>query len=570
MFTALPESSQALVEMPWAEVEPWFDELAGAPLTVSTAPSWLAHWSRLSELLHEALVTLDIACTQDTSDLARAEKKQHYLEAVFGPAESREQQLTERLLDSGIEPQGFGVPLRSLRAEAARFREANLAPLRDEQALTDEYLRISTAQTVAWDGEQVNSVRLRLALMDPDRRRREAAWHLLTRRQLEDRTALETLWRRGLRLRQSIAREAGYDSYRAYRWDQLFRFDYSPDDCRRFHAAVEEVVVPASRRIWAARRHRLGVESIRPWDMHADPEGAAAPRSLSDIGDVLARCTAAFRLIDPRLRDQFALMVREGLCDLEDRPFKATIGYHQALEARKRPFIFGQVYTVQDVVSTVFHEAGHAFHAFEMAPLPYCWQRRDTFLPLEFAEVASTTMELLGSMYLHRSGLCTPAEEAAVRAQHLDRFVTQLFPLTARGDAFQQWVYDDVERASDLDACDQCWIDLSARFLPDLDWRGMEAEQRAEWLQVRHFFGWPFYYIEYALAALGAWQIVANYLTDPGHAVDRFRSALALGATRSIPDLFAEAGTVFGFDASLMARVLDVINRMKAGLQIEH
>jgi oligoendopeptidase F len=259
-------------------------------------------------------------------------------------------------------------------------------------------------------------------------------------------------------------------------------------------------------------------------------------------------------------------MVREGLCDLEDRPFKAAIGYHQALEARKRPFIFGQVYTIQDVVSTVFHEAGHAFHAFEMARLPYCWQRRDVFLPLEFAEVASTTMELLGSMYLHRCGLCTPAEEANLRAQHLDRFVTQLFLLTARGDAFQQWVYDDVERASDLDACDQCWIELSARYLPDIDWTGLEVEQRAEWLQVRHFFGWPFYYIEYALAALGAWQIVENYLADPGPAVDQFRGALALGATRSIPELFSEAGTVFGFDARLVGRVLDIINRVRAGL----
>ncbi len=555
MTIPLPLSSEAFEQMSWPEIKPWYDELTATPLTPETMTFWLTRWSRLSELVDETMARLEIACTQNTADEEARERKQRFLNEIYLPMQSSDQQLKQQLLESSLEPSGFSIPLRNLHTEAALFREANLPLLNEEETLTSDYLQVNGAQLVTWEGREVSVASLRRVLFDPERPRREQAWRRMTERQLADRERLHELWVQGIDVRQHIAHHAGFDTYRDYRWHQLLRFDYTPADCQQFHEAVEQVIVPVASTIWEKRRKMLNVETLRPWDTWVDPQGSAPPRQFSDIPVLLQHCTTLFGYIDPHLQSYFATMVAEGLCDLEDRPHKANMGYNRHLEARRRPFIFGQTKSMWDVV-TIFHEAGHAFQVFEMGHLPYIQQRQANALPLEFAEVASTTMELIGAMYLHQAGLCTWAEETRLRIQHFERFVTQLFPLAVRGDAFQHWVYENPGQAKDLEACDQKWEELSLRYVPDVDWSGLDAQKRSEWQQVRHFYGWPFYYIEYAFAALGALQIWNNYLRDPYTSLQRYRYALSLGATRTIPELFEAAGVQFAFDAAILQGVL--------------
>lgn len=106
-------------------------------------------------------------------------------------------------------------------------------------------------------------------------------------------------------------------------------------------------------------------------------------------------------------------------------------------------------------------------------------------------------------------------------------------PVSARIDAFQHWVYDHPQQAMDPRACDHTWAELSRRFLPWVDWSGLDEALRTGWQQVQHIYCFPFYYIEYAIAALGALQIWNNYRQDPRTALQQYRSALALGATKT-------------------------------------
>lgn len=555
MSIPLPLTSEAFEQMSWPEMKPWYEELTATALTPETVPFWLTQWSRLSELVDETVARLEIACTQNTADQEARERKQRFLNDIVLPVQPYEQQLKQHLLESSLCPEGFAIPLRNLRTEAALFREANLPLLNEEEKLRSDYLQMHGAQMVTWEGKEVSVPSLRRVLFDPDRQRREQAWHRMNERQHADRERLHELWVQGLDVRQRIAHHAGFATYRDYRWQQLLRFDYTPADCQQFHEAVEQVVVPVASTIWEKRRKMLEVETLRPWDTWVDPQGSAPPRHFSEIPMLLHQCTMLFGSIDPHLQSYFTTMLQEGLCDLEDRPQKANMGYNRHLEARRRPFIFGQTKSLWDVV-TIFHEAGHAFQVFEMRHLPYLHQRQANALPLEFAEVASTTIELIGTMYLHQAELCTQAEETRLRMQHLERFVTQLFPLAVRGDAFQHWVYENPERAKDLEACDQKWEELSRRYVPNIDWSGLEAQRRSEWQQVRHFYGWPFYYIEYAFAALGALQIWNHYVRDPHLALHQYRYALSLGATRTVPELFEAAGVQFAFDAATLQGML--------------
>jgi oligoendopeptidase F len=467
--------------------------------------------------------------------------------------------LKEQILASGLEPEGFAIPLRKLRAEAEIFTEANLALLNEEKRLYETYTQIGGAQTVEWEGKEIPVSSLGPVYREKDRGRREKAWRLGQGRRLADRSAINDIWSQLMQKRQQTAQNAGYASFRDYRWQQMFRFDYTPEDCKTFHQAVEQVVVPAARRINEKRRQRLGVETLRYWDLLIDPLGDGKPRLVHDVPALLKQSAGVMGHADPQLRSYFEEMIEKELLDLEERPNKAYGGYNLALEVKRLPFIFGKVLTFDSGTNLIFHEAGHAFHVFEMRGLPYVHQHKESFLSMEFAEVASTSMEFIGAHHLVDGGLCDPAEAARLRILHLEGFITSLFTGVAHGDAFQHWAYENPELAQNPELVDQKWAELEEKFQPGIDWSGLEAVHCTGWQRILHFFEIPFYYIEYAFAAIGALQIWQNYLRDPKQAIQQYRYALSLGASKPLPELFAAAGAKFAFDADTLKGLVDLM-----------
>ncbi|MBO0780375.1 MAG: peptidase M3, partial [Ktedonobacteraceae bacterium] len=347
MYTVLPQTSEAFEALSWAEIEPWYTELTATTLSEETLQPWMLQWSHLSELVDETLRWLEIICTQKTDDQERARRRQRFLDEIYTHVQTFDQRIVQQLLASGLEPEGFAIPLRNLRAEAEIFREANLPLLNEEKLLGVEYGNICGAQTVTWEGKEVSVTSLSPVLADPDRALREHAWRTMHERRIADRERFNETWVKLMRLRLQITRNAGYESYRDYRWRQMLRFDYTPDDCKAFHEAVEQVFVPAASRLGEKRRQQLQIETIRPWDTTVDPSTTEPPRLVSDVPALLEQCAGLFHQVDPQLGSYFETMIREQLLDLEERPFKAHGGYNLPLEVRKRPFIFGRVNSVR-------------------------------------------------------------------------------------------------------------------------------------------------------------------------------------------------------------------------------
>ena len=366
-----------------------------------------------------------------------------------------EQKVKQKLLESGLEPSSFEVPLRKLRTDAALYRETNVPLLAQERKLSLAYDTISGARTVSWEGREIPLVQLSAMLQVNDRSRRELAWHTTQKRILEDTEELAPLWRDLVRTRQAIATNAGYATYRDYRWQQLYRFDYTPKDAKAFGEAIALVVVPAAGRIAERRRRRLGVDSLRPWDTACDPDGLPALRPYTTLAELQDGVGRIFQQISPRFAGYFDSMRQEGLLDLESREHKAAGGYQIELAAIRKPFIFTNAVGTQRDVETLLHEGGHAFHAFETAGLPYMQQRSEQMVPAEFAEVASMAMEFLGSPYLsgEKGGFYSEADAARARISHLESAI-RLFPLIAMIDGLQHWIYEHPDEATDLAACD--------------------------------------------------------------------------------------------------------------------
>ncbi|MEA4909908.1 MAG: M3 family oligoendopeptidase [Anaerolineaceae bacterium] len=564
MRNELPGTTAELLQADWSTFEPEYRDLAAQTLAAENVAGWLSRWSRASELVAELYNRLYVATTVNTADAEAEKRYQHFTEQIYPQASEADQGLKEKLIASGLCPPGFEIPLRNYRAEADLYRAENLPLISEEFQLSNEYFKITGAQTVTWEGKETTLQQLNPVAEDPDRQRREAAWRLSIERQLADREALNALWQKLLDLRLRMAANTGRD-YRAFRTQQLLRFDYTPADCHKFHQAIEETVVPAAQRIYERRRRLLGVDRLRPWDVSVDPYGRPALHPFQDVAGLKRGVSAIFHHVDPVLGGYFDSMVSEELLDLDNRKNKGPGGYCNGFDAVRKPFIFMNAVGTHDDVQTLLHEGGHAFHVFESAHLPYHAQLS---VPMEFAEVASMGMELLAGPYLAHDygGFYTPQEAARARASHLEGILL-FWPYMAVVDAFQHWVYENPSQAMQPNACDAAWGDLWGRFMPGVDWSGFEDAMLTGWHRNLHIFEVPFYYVEYGLAQLGAVQVWRNALEDQAGAVARYRPALSLGGTVTLPQLYAAAGARLAFDAPMLWDAVQLLEEKMAGFE---
>ncbi len=406
MLRNLPDTPESLIAWTWPEIEPHYQELESCSITAENVDAWLADWSSLGECIEEMHARLAVATSINTADEAAEQRMHSFLDGIFRNVMTAEQRLKQKLLASRLEPQGFEIPLRNMRAEADLFRAANLPLLAEQQKLAIRYDKIYGAQTVPWEGQEVTLTRLALNFQQPDRERREKAWKLKAGRQLADVEAINELWVKFMDVRARIAQNANKSSYREYAWQQKLRFDYTPEDCKSFAAAIEQVVVPAATRIYEKRKEELGLKSLRPWDLvdgwfnrPALPADAPRLKPFTSIDELKQGVSAIFHKVDPVLGGYFDILLAEGLTDLANRKNKAPGAYCTSFTSIRKPFIFVNAVGMHDDVMTTLHESGHAFHVFETAGIPYLQQLA---VPMEFSEVASMGMELLASPYLTR------------------------------------------------------------------------------------------------------------------------------------------------------------------------
>lgn len=556
----------------WAQVQPLFDALADRALaTVEDALQWLADYSELMSVVREYGSKTNIAKACDTESAEVDKAFLHWVEALEPKLESVNDVLRRKLLDSGLAERlpadRFGVMVRDWRAGVELFREANVALQTRLTKLASDYDKHLGGLTAEFRGEELALPQLAKYQEDADRAVREEAWRLDAAQRLTVRDAVDAIYTEQVGLRHRMAENAGLGSYTDWAWRDSRRFDYTREHCETFWDAIAAVCVPRVKALNEKRRTALGVETLRPWDAGCDAAGRAplTPFASDDAQGLVDGCATIFEQIDPALADDFRTMEMGRNLDLVSRKGKRGGGFQSSLAERREPFIFMNAAGRQIDVRVMLHEAGHAFH--------YMWASRtqnNLFTqrpPIEYAEVASMSMELFGLQYF---GTFYPGDEdASRRAQHeLLEGIVRFFPWMAVIDSFQHWVYAHPTHSAEERTA--AWRGITDNFGTrhggaGVDWTGLDDELDSYWQRQIHLPHYPFYYVEYGIAQLGALQLWRRYRDDPKQALADYRQALSLGGTRPLPELFAAAGIRFDFSRdTLEPLIADVADAMAA------
>ena len=542
----------------WSAIAPLFDRLDAAIAKAAAAVElehWLLDWAELSAALDEESGRRYIAmsCHTDNADAEKAYL--HYVEQIDPQLKPRQFALQQAFVNhphrAALPRPRFTVFDRDTALQVELFRPENVPLETEDTKVGQHYQKLSGSLTVQFRGEEKTLVQMGRYLEETDRATREAAWQLVAERRLKEAATFDQQFDELVKLRGQIATNAGFSNYRDYAFRRLGRFDYTPADCERFHNAVEKEVVPLLRELQAERKRKLGVVALRPWDLSVDPLNRPPLKPFADVDEMVFRSQLIFNRVDGELADGFQQMQDLKLLDLDNRKGKAPGGYQSTLAEARVPFIFMNAVGLQRDVETILHEAGHAFHALAT-------REEDLYAyrgaPIEFCEVASMSMELLGNEFIEE--FYNAADSARARRTHLEGIVGVLAWI-ATVDAFQHWIYTHPGHThAERDAA---WVELHQRFNGDVDWSGFDAARAKMWHRQLHIFLYPFYYIEYGIAQLGALQVWVNSKKDRAKALSDYKRALALGNSRPLPELFAAAGCKFEFSEATVRPLTNMI-----------
>ncbi len=543
----------------WASLEPYFIELSDRPLEDAAAlEKWLKDLSELEAFISEDACWRQIKMTCDTTDKSLEEAFNFFCMEIQPKMQPYADALNKKLMacpfTKALDKDTYFTYLRSVQKSIDLFRTENIAIQAELSVMQQQYGAIAGKMTITHEGQEYTLQQAAQFLESEDRSIRESVYRKIQERRLEDKIAMHDLFSSLIQKRHQVAINAGFENYRDYKFVELGRFDYTKEDCFQFHEAVKLHVLPLIDKIYARKKQKLGLEVLKPWDTEAEPAGTKPLRPFTDGKDLYEKSVACFEQLHPFFADCLKKMNSLKHFDLESRKGKAPGGYNCPLAESGAPFIFMNAAGQMSDVTTMVHEGGHAIHSFLSHNLSLSAFKE---YPMEIAEVASMSMELF-SMDHWQSFFDNEADLNRAKEHQLERTIT-IFPWIAIIDKFQHWVYEHPTHT--IEERTNTWTSILKEFSTgSIDYSGLDEFRAIGWQRQLHLFEVPFYYIEYGIAQLGAIGMWMQYQKNPTVALENYMNALALGGTKTLPELYKTAGIEFNFSPSYVKKLMDFTN----------
>lgn len=516
--------------------------------------NWLKEQSKVIWDIEEQLRSHYIAFQCNTDDEEIKDTFEHDQQFVKPLLKRYQNLLDNKYLESPfrmeLDSNVYGLLDTKIKNAQKLFCEENIELEIKEDKLVTEYFEITGGLSGIWDGEEKTITELQSYLQDSNRDTRKKAKTIISEQFLSVEKELQNILNQLIEIRHQKAKNIQLENYRDYMFKKYERFDYSAIDCYELAESIRKYVVPLKDKILLEKKDKLQLDTLRPWDVSAVTPDQKVLKPIANENDLIEKSTHIFNKLDVEFSALLTRMYKHNCLDLTSRKGKAAGGFCEYLPASQLSYIFMNLNYTQDDIVTFIHEMGHSIHNELIKPLKL---RQYIEIPAETAELASMTMELFSLNYWDT--FYTDKKDLKQAKINFFKDVISYLPIMLIVDQFQHWLYENPSHTSK--ERNEKYLQLQKHYQSSvIHIDGYENWIATSWLPALHIFEVPFYYIEYAIAQLGALQMYKQYKEDPKQALENYKKALSLGSSQSIKEVYDAAGIRFDFSGETIKELM--------------
>ena len=422
--------------------------------------------------------------------------------------------------------------------------------MKKENNITNEYRSLLAGAEIKYKDKTLNLAGLSPYMQDTNRKTRKEVYELMDDFFKKNEKELDEIFEKLVKIRNKKAQILNYDNFIPLGYLNMNRSDYGPEEVAEYRKQIVKHIVPLVKKINKKRKEILGYDEMFIYDTLYFKEGNPKPK-----GGVEFQVNQAKKMysdLSKETKEFFDIMVNEELMDLENRAGKSGGGFCTSFPSMKRPYIFANFNGTDHDVTVLTHEAGHAFQCYQSRNLPisrYLWPT------YEACEIHSMSMEFLTWDWMH---LFFKEDTDKFLFKHIAGSLAFL-PYGALVDHFQHWVYEN-PKASPRERKLE-WLKLERIYQPDKNYDNLNfLKNGGFWQKQTHIYEMPFYYIDYTLAQICAFQFWIRMQEDKESAWNDYLKLCKSGGSMSFLDLVKLANIKSPFDPKVFEEVANKIN----------
>ncbi|MFJ8244182.1 M3 family oligoendopeptidase [Peribacillus asahii] len=436
-------------------------------------------------------------------------------------------------------------------AQLKTFSPTVIPLLQKENKLSSEYSQLIASAKIEFEGEEHTLAQLQPFMESPNRELRKSASDVYYQFLASNEAKLDQIFDELVKVRHEIATKLGYKNFVELGYYRMARTDYNAEMVAKFRKQVEEVIVPLVSRLKKRQQERIGVETLKFFDENFEfKTGNATPKGNAHW--IIANGKKMYSELSAETKEFFDFMVDNELMDLVAKKGKESGGYCTFIEDYKAPYIFSNFNGTSGDIDVLTHEAGHAFQVYRsrLQDIPeYYWPT------YEACEIHSMSMEFLTWPWME---LFFKEDTDKYKFSHLSSALVFL-PYGVAVDEFQHFVYENPEATPDERK--QAWRQIEKKYLPHRDYDGNPfLEKGGFWQRQAHIYNSPFYYIDYTLAQICAFQFWKRAIEGDRTAWDDYLHLCDLGGGRSFLGLVEAANLKSPFEDRTVQEVVATID----------
>ena len=435
-------------------------------------------------------------------------------------------------------------------AQLKTFVPEVVKDLQQENKLTSEYTKLVASAKIFFEGEERTLAQLQPFAESTDRDMRKKASEARFNFFRENEEKFDEIYDKLVKVRTNIAKKLEFNNFTELAYLRLGRTDYNTEMVAKFRDQVKEYIVPLAVKLRERQRERIGVDSLKYYDEGFKFEsGNATPKGTPEW--IIDNGMKMYEELSSETKEFFDFMIDNNLMDLVAKKGKASGGYCTYIQDYKSPYIFSNFNGTSGDIDVLTHEAGHAFQVYSSRHFEVPEYNWPTY---EACEIHSMSMEFFTWPWME---LFFKEDTDKYKFAHLSEALLFL-PYGVAVDEFQHFVYENPEVTPQERK--QAWREIERKYMPDRDYDGNEyLENGAFWQRQGHIYSTPFYYIDYTLAQICAFQFWKRSREESENAWSDYLALCQKGGSQSFTELVKVANLISPFEDGCVQSVVGVI-----------